>query len=71
MKFLLLLIFQLQLLWIATATSSDIMETYKDSYEILGWSNFTVRHKDRVILNLSGDGSIHCGRILGILGPSG
>jgi hypothetical protein len=34
-------------------------------------SNFTIRHKDRVLLNLSADGSVYSGRILGILGPSG
>jgi ABC-type lipoprotein export system ATPase subunit len=70
------LLLKLQLLFFATVTSTDVIEMYEKGdeqrQELLLWRNFTIRHKDgRVLLNLSSDGSIYSGRILGILGPSG
>ena len=49
----------------ATANTSE------DSTALLQWSQFTVKYKDRIILNLSTPGSVYQGRVLGLLGPSG
>ena len=38
---------------------------------LISWTKFTVKYKNRIILNLTASGSILHGRVLGILGPSG
>ena len=55
----------------ATATPGSIATDGDSSGALLSWSACQVRHRDRVILDVRAPGSIHRGRLLGILGPSG
>jgi ABC-type transport system involved in cytochrome bd biosynthesis fused ATPase/permease subunit len=54
----------------STATDSDGNRN-GNGETLLSWSACQVRHRDRVILDVRAPGSIHRGRLLGILGPSG